>query len=229
MSPEGDGQGLCGQMVVGSNKDYPGLEAPPVFCQRCCLTTEAAGWCTDQKPSLFFFRLSAGSVAPLFHLCHPVLHSYRLDQGDEVRRVLRHILAEMSWSWSWGTSVEFICPPPLPIYILESLFTSYRITDIQSGNEPPLFKRICCLFLPCFFFVTLTTEAHLSRSGGVIRHGISVCFAVMFFVKLSERNLLLVIDEDRSNKRLEFSWKRRLSAWSHFKVITSDRAPNNTV
>lgn len=53
MSPEGDGQGLCGQMVVGSNKDYPGLEAPPVFCQRCCLTTEAAGWRTDQKPSLF--------------------------------------------------------------------------------------------------------------------------------------------------------------------------------
>lgn len=127
------------------------------------------------------------------------------------------------------TSMEYIY---LFIYMgrfLGSLFTSYRITDIQSRNDPPLFRCICCLFLPCFFFVTLTTEAHISRSGGVMKYGINVCFAVLFFVELSERNLLLMIDEDRSHKRLQFSWKRRLSVWTHFKVIISDRTPNNTV
>lgn len=57
----------------------------------------------------------------------------------------------------------------------------------------------------CFFFVTLTTEAHISRSGGVMQYDINVCFVFMLFVKLSKRDLLLVIDEDRSNKKFQFS------------------------
>lgn len=37
-----------------------------------------------------------------------------------------------------------------------------------------------------------------------MQYDINVCFVFMLFVKLSKRDLLLVIDEDRSNKKFQF-------------------------
>lgn len=203
MSPEGDRQGLCGQMVVRSTKDG-GLQPRASHPQSAMLrTTEPAGWTTVPRlHTSDTFSVRWSSAPCCVTRLHVLAVCFKSTMSDG--------RSDASWRRVFIVSLKRnvygnYLSSPVFTGGLESLFTSYRINNVQSGNGPALFRRMLFVAPTCFFFVALTTEAYISWWSGIMQNDINVCFVFMFLVKLSKRDLLLVIDEDRSNKKLQFS------------------------
>lgn len=169
------------------------------------LTAERAGWTAAvwQRRSDTFFSSSwtfREQHCSSFQLCHPFLTcaSRAQRQADAQMHPDRNVLIVTLKRNIYRNNLS----SPFFTWRLESLFISYRINNIQSGNDPPSLGPFFFL-LPAFSLFTLTTDADISRSGRLMEYDINVCFIIMFFVKLSKRDLFQAIDEDRSNKRLQ--------------------------